>query len=78
MVKAEDTKGERPESQDGLLRLIAWYYSSKEIAIEELKEFITRIIIEDPDPEYVQEIYRRYCDSIHKTGFALAKKMQGN
>ena len=65
----------QPESVDGLLRLVVWYYSSRQITMDELSEFMKSIDIKDPDPEHVMEIYRRYSDSVHDTGLELAKRM---
>jgi hypothetical protein len=74
-MKKDINKTWKPESLDGLLRLIAWYYSSNDVTLDQVKEFMQSIDIEDPDPDYVLELYRRYCDAVHDTGIAMAKKM---
>jgi hypothetical protein len=74
-MKENLNKINKPESLDGLLRLIAWYYSSNDVTLDQVKEFMTSIDIKDPDPDYVLELYRRYCDSVHDTGIAMAKKI---
>ena len=74
-MKKDPGKESKPESTDGLLRLIAWYYSSNNVTLEQVRAFMVSIDIKDPDPDYVLELYRRYCDSVHDTGIALAKKI---
>jgi hypothetical protein len=74
-MKKDLNKAAKPDSIDGLLRLIAWYYSSNDVTLDQVREFMVSIDIQDPDPDYVLELYRRYTDSVHDTGIAMAKKI---
>ena len=65
----------QPEFVERIVLCLAWYYSSKEISFEKLEEFIKSIVVEEPDPEVVQEIFEKYCDAINKTGTDLEKKV---